>query len=77
MLVIAALVFWRFRRYVWFWLVLALLALGHAVMVARVPWQWTNRLTAPEVWPLGMGDLLIDVGCIRLVAWLVGMRARS
>lgn len=75
MLVAAAIFLWRFHVHVWFWLTLAALATIQALMTLRLPWQWTDRLSGPELRPLGMAELLFDVCCLELVAWLAGGRA--
>jgi hypothetical protein len=58
--------FWYLRQYVWYWFTIAVVMVIHFSLVIFV--TWTNRdIPAPALAPIGIADLAVVYGCIKLV----------
>lgn len=57
---------WDLRRRVWFWATVAILVVLHVPLVLFIPWTNTNY-PGVVLLPLGLLDLAIVYGCIKLV----------
>jgi hypothetical protein len=75
MAILAAGIFWNRRRHVWFWVTLALVMALHVLLVIYVPFP--GGLHRMELLPIGVADLLIDVGCIKIVEKLTGTNEKT
>jgi hypothetical protein len=66
-LVLAVGMCWDLRRFFWFWMVTALLLAIHIPLILMIQWPhiWVPKIA---LLPIGIVDLLIDVGVIRLAA---------
>jgi hypothetical protein len=64
---VAIRMFWALRKRVWFWITITLIALVHVPLTLFVSWPFKPQLTFVALLPVGLLDLAIVYGIIRLV----------
>jgi glucose-6-phosphate-specific signal transduction histidine kinase len=74
--VFAAAIRWRLRKFVWFWVVLLIVAALHIplIMETHLPVHWVHGVV---LFPVFIADLLIVLGAIRLAEALCSSDSRS
>ena len=67
MMVLAVGMCWDLRKHFWFWIIIILLLALHVPLILMIqgPHRW---VPAVELLPIGLADLLIDIGVIKFVA---------
>ena len=70
MIALAARLVWDLRNRTWFWVTLAIIAVLHVPVILFIPWGDQN-LTYVALLPLGLVDLGITYGILRLVENIV------
>lgn len=71
MLGIATTIKWRFRRHMWFWGTMTILASLHILLILVVP-RTTNWIPAIVVTPFGIADLYVMLWVVSVVGKLMG-----
>ena len=66
MILLAIKLQWRLRKYVWFWVTIAVVLAFHIPLFFIVHWPDTKAPTIVYSMPLGIADFLIISGAIRL-----------
>jgi hypothetical protein len=67
MVLVAIRLFWGLRKRAWFWVTIAVIALLHVLLVFFVSWPFPHHLSRIALLPVGLTDLAIAYGIIRLV----------
>lgn len=68
-------IYWNFRTKIWFWLVIVVLLFLHIPLILKLELshQGISRIT---LLPIGVADLLIYVGVIKLITGALSARGR-
>jgi hypothetical protein len=66
MMVLAVGMCWDLRSHLWFWMIIVFLLALHVPLILMIQWPhwWVSKIA---LLPIGLADLLIDVGTVRFV----------
>jgi hypothetical protein len=64
-MVVSVRTFWRLRKQIWYWLIIAFLVAIHILLLLVVPWP-NSSIPAPALLPVGLVDFAVVYGCIKL-----------
>ena len=76
MIATAVWIYWDLRKRVWFWATITILVLLHVPLVLFVPWSNTDY-PGVVLLPIGLLDLAIVYGCIKLVEKVMNKSSKS
>ena len=76
MSILAAMLKWRLRKYVWFWIALAIMLTAQLMFAIGIPWPhwWVSKVV---LLPFGLASLGLSLGGIALAEKLFGKPERD
>lgn len=75
MATLAVVLYWKLRRHAWFWATIVCVLALHVPLLLYL--KFPGGLQRIELLPIGIADLLIDLGCIKIIEKLAGTKEET